>query len=58
MTLLVAPMDGFYDDLTKQKQAKTQMRIAYVQPPEKMQIVPQLFCRLFDEYNEQKNNTE
>ena len=53
MTLLVAPMDGFY--LTKQGEknpGKTQMRIAYVLPPKEMALVPELFEKLFKRYEE------
>lgn len=46
-TLLVAPMSGFY---SLQERGKTQMRIAYVEPPEVMAEVPQLFSKLFLEY--------
>lgn len=50
-TLLVSPMTGFYK--TKEWQANpglTQMRIAYVDTPEKMTLVPELFAKLFQEF--------
>lgn len=50
-TLLVSPMTGFYK--TKKWQANpglTQMRIAYVDTPEKMALVPELFAKLFQEF--------
>ncbi len=57
-TLLVAPMKGFYSpDKGKENPGKTQMRIAYVETPERMKIVPELFARLFLEYeNTRKAN--
>lgn len=50
-TLLVAPMTGFYAPVKgKKNSANTQMRIAYVLPPEKMKLVPYLFGKLFHEF--------
>lgn len=50
-TLLVAPMAGFYNVATgEQNPGKTQMRIAYVETPENMKKVPQLFAELFNQY--------
>ncbi len=55
-TLLVAPMTGFYSHVKGEKNsAITQMRIAYVLPPEKMMLVPYLFEKLFHEF-EGKNS--
>ncbi len=54
-TLLVAPMDGFYS--TRPGQAnpgRTQMRIAYVEPPEVMAIVPKLFAQLLLHFQKEK----
>nr|QEE17076.1 aspartate aminotransferase [Candidatus Prometheoarchaeum syntrophicum] len=54
-TLLVAPMAGFYS--TKEgvyNPGKTQMRFAYVENPENMKIVPELFVTLFSQYEKQK----
>lgn len=51
MTLLVAPMSGFYDVKEgKPNPGKTQMRIAYVETPENMQKVPELFVELLKQY--------
>ncbi|HRX63676.1 MAG TPA: aminotransferase class I/II-fold pyridoxal phosphate-dependent enzyme [Candidatus Absconditabacterales bacterium] len=50
-TLLVSPMTGFYK--TKEGETNpglTQMRIAYVDTPEKMALVPELFAKLFQEF--------
>lgn len=55
-TLLVSPMTPFYnvkggDD----NPGKTQMRIAYVEVPEKMKLVPELFNKLFLEYEQSRD---
>lgn len=51
-TLLVAPMGGFYSvEAGEKNPGKTQMRIAYVQPEERIKLLPQLFCKLFKIYN-------
>jgi aspartate aminotransferase len=53
MTLLVAPMEGFYNVAKGEKNpGRTQMRIAYVEPSERMRLVPSLFDELFKTYNE------
>lgn len=52
-TLLVAPMNGFYSAKEKNP-GKTQMRIAYVQSPEQMRKVPELFVSLLKKYLDQK----
>jgi aspartate aminotransferase len=50
-TLLTAPMAGFYDTPAGQPNpGKSQMRVAYVETPEKMALVPRLFAELFREY--------
>jgi aspartate aminotransferase len=50
-TLLVSPMAGFYTvDKWEYNPGKTQMRIAYVETPQKMDLVPDLFAQLFQEY--------
>ncbi|MHA1519671.1 MAG: aminotransferase class I/II-fold pyridoxal phosphate-dependent enzyme [Promethearchaeota archaeon] len=50
-TLLVAPMGGFYSVVDQEKNpGQTQMRIAYVESPEKMRLIPELFARLFAKY--------
>ncbi len=51
-TLLVAPMSGFYDLPKAENPGRTQMRIAYVAPPEKMKKVPTLFKELLHRYRE------
>lgn len=51
MTLLVAPMGWFYSPAPWQENpGKTQMRIAYILPPEKMKLVPLLFKELFQQF--------
>ncbi len=45
-TLLVAPMSGFYDLPPEKNPGRTQMRIAYVESPEQMKLVPRLFEEL------------
>jgi aspartate aminotransferase len=50
-TLLVAPMEGFYSVTPGEPDpGRTQMRVAYVEPPERMARVPQLFAELFAQY--------
>ncbi len=52
-TLLTAPMAGFYSTPPGQPNpGRTQMRIAYVVPPDEMQVVPALFAALFRQYLE------
>jgi aspartate aminotransferase len=53
-TLLVAPMSGFYDVPAERNPGKTQMRIAYVEPPERMKLVPELFKELLHQFLEQQ----
>lgn len=51
MTLLVAPMGGFYDvSENSDNPGRTQFRVAFVEPPEVMAKVPQLFAKLFQNY--------
>lgn len=51
LTLLVAPMSGFYSVKNGQPNpGKTQMRIAYVETPENMKLVPKLFSTLLTQY--------
>lgn len=55
LTLLVSPMDGFYSVAPGQHNpGKTQMRIAYVETPERMKMVPRLFAELFRQYEAQR----
>ncbi|GMV40636.1 MAG: aspartate aminotransferase [Myxococcales bacterium] len=52
MTLLVAPMAGFYSVRGPANPGHTQMRIAYVDTPERMAMVPDLLARLLRRYEE------
>lgn len=47
-TLLVAPMSGFY--MNQSSAGNTQMRIAYVESQENMDLVPLLFKELLNQY--------
>ncbi len=50
-TLLVAPMEGFYNAQEGQENSgRTQMRVAYVESPARMKKVPKLFAELFRQY--------
>ena len=50
-TLLVAPMAGFYSPRPGEPNpGQTQMRIAYVEPPEIMAEVPKLFAQLLHNF--------
>lgn len=51
-TLLVAPMSGFYDLPASENPGRTQMRIAYVEPLERMKLAPVLFKELLQGYLE------
>ncbi|MBI2894119.1 MAG: aminotransferase class I/II-fold pyridoxal phosphate-dependent enzyme [Deltaproteobacteria bacterium] len=51
VTVLTAPMAGFYTvPAGEPNPGRTQMRIAYVEPPEIMARVPALFAELFAKY--------
>ena len=51
-TLLVAPMSGFYSTKRGEKNhGDTQMRIAFIERPEKMKLIPHLLESLFTKYN-------
>ena len=51
-TLLVAPLAGFYTvGEDEDNPGKTQMRVSYVPVKEEMKKVPELFEKLFTEYN-------
>ncbi|MDX2474165.1 MAG: aminotransferase class I/II-fold pyridoxal phosphate-dependent enzyme [Candidatus Krumholzibacteria bacterium] len=51
MTLLTAPMSGFYKTETGAlNPGRTQMRVAYVDTPERMKLVPELLAGLFAQY--------
>ena len=50
-TLLIAPMAGFYSSRPgEMNPGKSQMRIAYVEPPEVMANVPKLFAELLRDF--------
>jgi aspartate aminotransferase len=54
-TLLCAPMAGFYSVPEGQPNpGKTQLRVAYVETPERMKQVPRLLAELFREYEAQR----
>lgn len=55
LTLLVAPMGGFYNVIKGQSNpGRTQMRIAYVETPDRIKLVPKLFASLFKQYLKQQ----
>ena len=50
-TLLTAPMSGFYSvEPGAENPGRTQMRIAYVEPPDRMALVPRLFAELLSQF--------
>jgi aspartate aminotransferase len=54
-TLLTSPMAGFYDTPAGETNpGLTQMRVAFVESPEKMAMVPRLFADLFSQYEAQR----
>jgi aspartate aminotransferase len=53
-TLLVSPVAGFYKSARGAQPVRTQMRIAYVEPPESMRKVPLLFRELLARYEAQR----
>jgi len=54
-TALVAPMAGSYNiDSGAVNPGNTQVRIAYVESPERMKLLPEVFARLFIEYENQR----
>jgi hypothetical protein len=50
-TLLAAPMSGFYRSEEMKSVWKTQMRLAFVAPPEQMAKVPKVLAQLFSDYS-------
>ena len=51
MTLLTAPMAGFYSvEAGAPNPGRTQMRIAFVDTPERMKLVPELLAGLLEQY--------
>ncbi|WP_406242174.1 pyridoxal phosphate-dependent aminotransferase [Tissierella carlieri] len=54
-TLLVAPMKGFYDVKNDEENpGKTQFRISFVESPENMDKIPELFVKLLRQYEAQR----
>lgn len=54
-TLLVAPMKGFYDaENDEENPGKTQFRISFVETPENMEKVPELFVKLLRKYEAER----
>jgi aspartate aminotransferase len=54
-TLLVAPMKGFYNiDKAENNPGNTQFRISFVESPENMAKVPELFVKLLRQYEAQR----
>lgn len=54
-TLLVAPMTGFYDiEAGKENPGSTQFRISYVESPDKLAQIPELFVGLLRQYEESR----
>ncbi len=54
-TLLVAPMSGFYSVKEgEQNPGDTQMRIAFIERPERMILIPKLFKTLFLEFEQNR----
>lgn len=54
-TLLVAPLKGFYDVKEGQHNpGSTQFRIAFIETPENMAKVPELFVKLLQQYEAQR----
>ena len=55
LTLLTAPMAGFYSvPAGDPNPGDTQMRVAYVETPERMKLVPGLFAELFGQYEKKR----
>lgn len=51
MSLLLAPMEGFYSLPPGQDNpGRTQMRISYVDKPERMNLLPKIFKGLYNQY--------
>ncbi len=54
-TLLVAPMNGFYDiEADKENPGDTQFRISFVETPENIAKIPELFVELLRQYEAQR----
>ena len=51
LTLLTAPMAGFYSlPAGAPNPGRTQMRVAYIETPENMRMVPRLLAELLEKY--------
>jgi aspartate aminotransferase len=50
--MLASPMEEFYEVRGEGNPGKTQMRVAYVESPDKMNLVPKVFADLFRQYME------
>jgi aspartate aminotransferase len=56
-TLIVAPLKGFYDAKEGQvNPGNTQFRIAFIETPENMNKVPELFVSLLKQYESKREN--
>lgn len=56
-TLLTAPMAGFYrTEKGKPNPGLTQMRLAFVETPERMKLIAEIFAKLFAKYEEKRGN--
>lgn len=53
-TLLVAPMGGFYDIKGEDNPGNTQFRVSFVETPENMAKIPELFVKLLHQYEAQR----
>lgn len=53
-TLLTAPMEGFYSVSGESNPGRTQVRIAYVETPKRMAVVPTLLSQLFQQFEAQR----
>lgn len=50
-TLLTAPMKGFYNNYSeKENPGRTQIRISFCEPPEKLALIPELLVKLLADY--------
>lgn len=56
LTLLVAPMSGFYN--IEPNPGHTQMRIAFVESPSNMKLIPLLFTKLLDAFEKSRAQTK
>ncbi len=54
-TMLASPMEEFYEVRGEGNPGKTQMRIAYVEIPAKMDLFPKVFAELFKQYLQKRS---